>query len=81
MGFSLPYADYVDALRGRENNPASLNALLLPFGVIGAPIHEDEFILIGHLLDALSAEVIQGEVIDASTVIELALDLGMSSVA
>jgi len=81
MTFSLSYSDYLAAMRGSENKPASLQQLLMPFGISGAPSVEDEFLLIGHVLDALQDAEIYKKQIDAVMLVDLALDLGMSTVA
>ena len=81
MNPSLPYVDYVNALRGLENEPASFKRLLGPFGIAGLPSHEDEFLLVGHLLEALDDAELRGQPIDATAIVELALDLGMSTAA
>lgn len=81
MNLRLDYADYVDALRGLENKPASMNQLLSPFGILGAPSQEDEFLLVGHVLDAIQEAGYDQGFVGADTIVELALDLGMSSIA
>ena len=81
MTLQLDFGDYVDALRGLENKPASLNHLLSPFGISGAPEQEDEFLLIGHVLDAMHEAGYDDGLVGADTVVELAFDLGMSSIA
>lgn len=78
MTLSMRYADYLYALRGRENDPVSLKILLAPFGVIDAPPGEDEFLLIGHFIDALGESDEIGDTIDAAIVIDVAEDLGVS---
>ena len=79
MALTLPYATYLMALKGQENTPASLRALLAPFGIQEVPAHEDEFLLVGHVLDALAAETLQTESVQPEGILELALDLGMST--
>jgi hypothetical protein len=82
MNLRLDYADYVNALRGLENKPASMSQLLSPFGILGAPSLEDEFLLVGHFLDAMQeAGYSHQGVVAADAIVELALDLGMSSIA
>lgn len=81
MNLRLDYADYVDALRGLENKPASMSDLLSPFGILGAPTQEDEFLLVGHILEAMHAAGYDQCAVGAETIVELALDLGMSSIA
>jgi hypothetical protein len=79
MNLSVPYATYLEALKGQENAPASLRALLAPFGIQEVPAQEDEFLLVGHILDALAAETLQTESVQPEGILELALDLGMST--
>ena len=79
MNPTMNYIDYVNALRGRENDPASLQALLGPFKISGVPSIEDEFLMVGHVLDAMADGRERDSAIDAATVLELALDLGLSA--
>jgi hypothetical protein len=79
MTLSVPYATYLEALKGQENTPASLRALLAPFGIADVPANEDEFLLVGHVLDALANETLITESVQAVGILELALDLGMST--
>jgi hypothetical protein len=81
MNLELEYTEYMNAMRGIENKPANLNDLLLPFGILGAPMREDEFLLVGHILDALPEAINNRDLIAPDDVIEVAFDLGMSSVA
>ena len=76
---TMTYKDYLDALRGRENDPASLGTLLAPFKIDGVPKQEDEFLMVGHILDAIADGRGRNSVIDAAAVLEIALDLGMSA--
>jgi hypothetical protein len=75
----MNYADYVRALGGRENEPASLAVLLGPFNIAGVPFKEDEFLMVGHVLDAMAEGRTWSSPIDAVTVLELALDLGFNA--
>jgi hypothetical protein len=75
----MTYKDYLDALRGQENAPASLGALLAPFKIFGVPGIEDEFLMVGHILDAMADGRGRHSMIDAAAVLEIALDLGMSA--
>lgn len=81
MPFSLSHNDYIAAMRGSENKPASLDQLLRPFGISGVPTNEDEFLLIGHILDALQEDEFSTSRVDPVMLVDLALDLGMSAVA
>lgn len=81
MNFRLDYVDYVDALRGYENQPASFKYLLSPFGILDAPAQEDEFLLIGHVLDAMLEAGYDRDHFGPECVMELAFELGMSTVA
>jgi hypothetical protein len=75
----MSFKDYFAALKGRENDGASLSALLGPFQIPGLPTTEDEFLLVGHVLDAIADEKPEKSAVDASFVLELALDLGLSA--
>jgi hypothetical protein len=69
--------EYYAAMRGLENNPASIKSLLSPFNIENVPDKVDEFLLIGHVIDAISAQQQDGFKIDAISIMELALDLGL----
>jgi hypothetical protein len=75
----MTFKDYNSALKGRENEPASLKTLLSPFSIEGLPTQEDEFLLVGHVLDAIADEKPNGQALDAAFILELALDLGLSA--
>lgn len=75
----MSFKDYFAALKGRENEAASLSAVLGPFNISGLPASEDEFLLVGHILDAISEEKAANSEIDASFVLEIALDLGLAA--
>ena len=75
----MSFKDYFAALKGRENDAASLSAVLGPFMISGLPNKEDEFLLVGHVLDAIAEERSDNKEIDASLVLEIALDLGLSA--
>ena len=75
----LSFKDYFAAMRGQENNGASLSAVLGPFGIPGLPKAEDEFLLVGHILDAITLEKSDGTAVDDVFVLELALDLGLEA--
>ncbi len=75
----MSFKDYFAALRGRENDAASLSAVLGPFMIPGLPNKEDEFLLVGHVLDAIAEEKGDNTEIDASFVLEMALDLGLAA--
>lgn len=79
MNPAMTFKDYFAALKGRENESASLSTLLGPFRIPGLPTKEDEFIMVGHVLDAITEECRDAHEIDAALVLELALDLGMSA--
>jgi hypothetical protein len=79
VNLSLPWNAYSDALNGLENEPASLRLLLKPFNIAGVPVQEDEFLLVGHVLDALYEECSGRGQVDAGTVLEIAADLGVVS--
>jgi hypothetical protein len=79
MNPSMSRQDYYKAMDGLENAPASLKTLLAPFNVEGVPDQEDEFLMIGHVLDAISAEETDHLMIDAFAIMELALDLGLDA--
>jgi len=75
----MTFKDYNSSLKGRENEPASLKTLLSPFSIEGLPSEEDEFLLIGHILDAIADEKPNGQPLDAAFILELALDLGLAA--
>ena len=79
MNPMMAYKDYLAALQGHENAPASLHVLLSPFKIAGVPSKEDEFLMVGHVLDAIAEENSGHKNIDAATVLEMALDLGLSA--
>lgn len=75
----MTFKDYNSALKGRENEPASLKTLLSPFSIEGLPSTEDEFLLVGHVLDAIAGEKPNEQPLDAVFILELALDLGLAA--
>lgn len=79
MNPMMAYKDYLMALKGYENEPASLHTLLRPFKIPGVPSKEDEFLMVGHVLDAIAEDHSGNNEIDAATVLEAALDLGLSA--
>jgi hypothetical protein len=80
MNPSMTFKEYFAALKGRENEAASLSTVLGPFRIPGLPVKEDEFIMVGHILDAIADERDKSaDEIDAAFVLELALDLGISA--
>ena len=79
MNLIMTFKDYNSALKGRENEPASMKTLLSPFSIDGLPSAEDEFLLVGHILDAIADEKQNGQPIDATFILELALDLGVAA--
>jgi hypothetical protein len=74
----MSFKDYFSAMRGTENDAASLSRLLGPFKIHGLPSSEDEFLLVGHVLDALADEIQADQPLEASVIVELAMDLGMA---
>ncbi|MCX6118360.1 MAG: hypothetical protein NT027_12515 [Proteobacteria bacterium] len=77
MNLSMQFKDYLTLFSTASNEPLTLQKVLVPFGVVGAPAHEDPYILVGHLLDGLAMEFLDLEDIDASDVIKMAEDLGV----
>lgn len=77
MKQSMMRLEYYKAMRGFENNAASMKALLAPFHIPNVPEREDEFLLIGHVLDAIAAQEHDDFGIDPFSIMELALDLGV----
>lgn len=79
MNPTMTFKDYCGSLSGRENDPASLKALLGPFKIDGLPSQEDEFLMIGHVIDAIASEQSSDSMVDAASVLEMALDLGLTA--
>lgn len=75
----MSFKDYFAALKGKENDAASLSALLGPFNIVGLPVTEDEFLLVGHVLDAVAEERGMSSTVEATYILEMALDLGLST--
>jgi hypothetical protein len=67
----LSLAAYNSALRGFENNPATVATLLAPFQITGAPVEEDEFLLVGHVLDAINQECAVNGLVHAEQVVDI----------
>lgn len=73
---SMPFKEYLKILKGYSNVPLSLNRLTLPFGII-SDNKEDDFLLVGHVLDELASRIKDGaEDIDCIDVAACAYDLG-----
>lgn len=77
MNPAMTFKEYFAELRGRENEGASLKALLDPFKISGVPETEDEFIMVGHILDAIAEEKGLHDGVDAAYVLDVAIDLGL----
>ncbi len=77
MNLSMTRNQYYAAMHGLENKPASIKILLSPFKIKNVPDQEDEFLMIGHVIDAISAQQRDDLGVDPISIMELALDLGL----
>lgn len=78
MKLTIQFKDYLQALKDQSNRSLSINAMLEPFGIKDAPLTPDDFLLVGHALDALAEEFLEQEVVDALDVLRVVDDLGSS---
>ena len=76
MNLHLQFKDYLLACGLDANKPVSMARLLAPFGIPLAPHDEDQFLLVGHVLDGLADEYHESEVIEPEMVIFMAEELG-----
>lgn len=79
MNFKIEFKDYLQTMKTQSNRPLNLAILLAPFGIIGVPASEDPFLLTGHVLDGLSEQFFGSELIDPTDILEVAQDLGATS--
>jgi hypothetical protein len=79
MSLSLQFNDYLNLMRQRSNRPFNMAASLAPFGVLGAPTHDDDFLLMGHVLDALHEGFRPQDLIGPEDVLAMAEELGFES--
>jgi hypothetical protein len=71
----MRFKDYKEQLKADLNTPASLQRLAEPFGVQWREF-EDPHLLIGHVLDAMSDEFQDHELVDALDIATLAWEMG-----
>jgi hypothetical protein len=76
MNLKIEFKDYLQTMKAQSNRPLNLAVLLAPFGIVGAPVSEDPFLLTGHVLDGLSEQFFGTELIDPADVLQIAEDLG-----
>ena len=72
---SISLTQYLNAMRGKEESPLSLNVLLSPFG-LGYQADPDEGLLIGWVLEQLAVEFKPEDFIDPMDVASTALGFG-----
>lgn len=75
MKTSMLFKDYIAMLKGYSNYPVTLNRLTLPFGIISDSIESDT-VLVGHVLDDLTARFEAKDPVDCIDVAASAFDLG-----
>lgn len=76
MKLTIQFKDYLQALKAQSNQVLSVHALLSPFGIMDAPRAADDFLLIGHALDAMAEEFLEQESVDPLDVLRVVDDLG-----
>lgn len=75
MRLSMTFKEYLRLLRAYSNAPLTLNRITLPFGVI-SDSGESSTLLVGHVLDDLSARLGAEEAVDFVDVAVCAFELG-----
>ena len=76
MKLSIQFKDYLRACNPNANQPVSVARLLAPFGIERVPSDEDDFLLMGHVLDGLAEQFLESEDIDPEVIILMADELG-----
>lgn len=79
MNLKIEFKDYLSVMKAQSNRPLNLAILLAPFGIVGAPVAEDPFLLTGHVLDGLSEQFFGSELIDPTDILQVAEDLGATA--
>ena len=72
---SIPLAQYLAAIKGKEEAPLSLDVLLSPFG-LAYQADPDEGLIVGWVLEQLVVEFKEDDHIDPMDVAAIALSLG-----
>ena len=76
MKLNMLFKDYFYQMGSAANEPLSVQGVLKPFGVADAPTESDPHLLVGHVLDALTDEFLETEIIDPVDILRVLEDLG-----